>query len=50
MALDDLLISTGVDQLIRLVKERGKVDSSTAAKELRQPQRTLTEPAACPRN
>lgn len=43
MALDDLLISTGVDQLIRLVKERGKVEISTAAKELRQPQRTIED-------
>lgn len=43
MALDDLLISTGVDQLIRLVKERGKVDISTAAKELKQPQRTIED-------
>ncbi len=43
MALDDLLISTGVDQLIRLVKEKGKVEIGAAAKELRQPQRTVED-------
>ena len=35
MALDDLLISTGVDGLIRLVKERGRVEIGAAAKELK---------------
>ncbi len=34
MALDDLLISTGVDNLIRLVHEKGKVDLKAAANEL----------------
>ena len=43
MALDDLLISTGVDQLIRLVKERGKVEIGAAAKELKQPLRTIED-------
>ena len=43
MALDDLLISTGVDQLIRLVKEKGKIELGAAAKELRQPLRTIED-------
>ena len=43
MALDDILISTGVDQLIRLVKERGKIEIGAAAKELKQPQRTIED-------
>jgi chromosome segregation ATPase len=43
MALDDLLISTGVDQLIRLVKERGRIEIGTAAKELRLPMRTVED-------
>ncbi len=34
MALDDLLISTGVDNLIRLVHEKGKVDLKSASTEL----------------
>ncbi len=43
MALDDLLISTGVDNLIRLVKERGRVEIGTAAKELKLPARTAED-------
>jgi len=43
MALDDLLISTGVDQLIRLVKEKGKVEMGAASKELHQPMRTVED-------
>jgi len=43
MALDDLLISTGVDGLIRLVKERGRVEIGTAAKELKLPARTAED-------
>jgi len=43
MALDDLLISTGVDGLIRLVKERGRVEMGTAAKELKIPARTAED-------
>ncbi|MFA5929429.1 MAG: hypothetical protein WC861_00950 [Candidatus Micrarchaeia archaeon] len=43
MALDDLLISTGVDNLIRLVKERGRVEIGAAAKELRLPARTTED-------
>lgn len=43
MALDDLLISTGVDQLIRLAKERGKIELSAAARELKQPLRTVED-------
>jgi|GEM_PF-919879 len=43
MALDDLLISTGVDQLIKLIKEQGKVEIGAAAKELSQPIRTIED-------
>ena len=43
MALDDLLISTGVDGLIRLVKERGRVEVGAAAKELKIPARTAED-------
>ncbi|MEM2137702.1 MAG: hypothetical protein QW568_01300 [Candidatus Anstonellaceae archaeon] len=43
MALDDLLISTGVDQLIRLIKEKGRIELGAAAKELRQPLRTIED-------
>ena len=43
MALDDLLISTGVDGLIRLVKERGRVEIGAAAKELKLPARTAED-------
>ena len=43
MALDDLLISTGVDGLIRLVKERGRVEIGAAAKELKLPARTTED-------
>ena len=34
MALEDLLISTGVDQLIKLVKEKGRVELALASREL----------------
>ncbi|MFA5105669.1 MAG: hypothetical protein WC506_01790 [Candidatus Micrarchaeia archaeon] len=34
MALDDLLISTGVDNLIRLIHEKGKVELKAASQEL----------------
>ncbi|MCX6769865.1 MAG: hypothetical protein NT051_04270, partial [Candidatus Micrarchaeota archaeon] len=43
MALDDFLISTGVDQLIRLVKERGKIEIGTAASELKIPNKTVED-------
>jgi len=43
MALDDLLISTGVDNLIRLVKERGRIEIGAAAKELGLPARTTED-------
>ncbi len=43
MALDDLLISTGVDQLIKLVSQQGKVEIGFAAKELGQPIRTIED-------
>ena len=43
MALDDLLISTGVDGLIRLVKESGRVEIGAAAKELKIPARTAED-------
>ncbi|VVB58010.1 Chromosome partition protein Smc [Candidatus Anstonella stagnisolia] len=43
MALDDLLISTGVDALIRLVKEKKKIELPLAAKELSLPVSTVEE-------
>jgi chromosome segregation ATPase len=43
MGLDDLLISTGVDQLIKLVRERGKVEIGQAARELSLPLRTVED-------
>lgn len=43
MALDDLLISTGVDQLIKLVSQQGKVEIGAAARELKQPIRTIED-------
>jgi len=43
MALDDLLISTGVDGLIRLVKEQGRIEIGAAAKELKIPARTAED-------
>ncbi len=43
MALEDLLISTGVDQLIKLVKEKGKVELALASRELKQPIRTIED-------
>ncbi|MBS3069543.1 hypothetical protein J4441_04215 [Candidatus Micrarchaeota archaeon] len=43
MALDELLISTGVDALIRLVKEKKKIEVSAAAKALSLPAQTVEE-------
>jgi len=43
MALDDLLISTGVDSLIRFVKDRGRVEIGAAARELRLPAKTVED-------
>ena len=43
MGLDDLLISTGVDNLIKLVKEKGKVEVTAAAMELKLPLRTVED-------
>jgi chromosome segregation ATPase len=43
MALDDLLISTGVDNLIRLAKEKGRIEIGAAAKELGMPVRTVED-------
>jgi len=43
MALEDLLISTGVDQLIKLVKEKGRVELAVASRELKQPVRTIED-------
>lgn len=43
MALDDLLISTGVDHLIKLVKERGRVEIGAAAEGLKLPLRTVED-------
>ncbi len=43
MGLDDLLISTGVDQLIKLLRERGKIEMGQAARELSLPLRTVED-------
>ena len=43
MGLDDLLISTGVDQLIRLMRERGRVEIGQAARELSVQPRTVED-------
>src|SRR3989344_5459244 len=43
MALDDLLISTGVDQLIRLVRERGRIEIGEAGRELKLPVRMVED-------
>ncbi|MCX8194870.1 MAG: hypothetical protein N3G22_02070 [Candidatus Micrarchaeota archaeon] len=43
MALDDLLISTGVDQLIKLIKEHGRIEITAAAREMKQPVRTIED-------
>jgi len=43
MGLDDLLISTGVDQLIKLARDRGKIEIGQAAKELSIPLRTAED-------
>jgi chromosome segregation ATPase len=43
MALDDLLISTGVDGLIHLVKEKGRVEIGAVARELKLPSRTVED-------
>lgn len=43
MAFDDFLISTGVDNLIRLVKEKGRIEMGQAARELKLPQKTVED-------
>lgn len=43
MGLDDLLISTGVDGLIKLVREKGKVEMSEAAHVLNMPTSSIEE-------
>lgn len=43
MEMEDLLISTGVDSLIRLVKEKGKVELLVAAQLLGLPQTTVED-------
>ncbi len=43
MPLDDLLISTGVDNLIKLVHERGRVEMRAAAGELHVPVQTIED-------
>jgi len=46
MAIDDLLISTGVDGLIKLVRERGKIELIAAARELNLPPQNVADWAA----
>lgn len=43
MPLEDLLISTGVDNLIKLVHEKGSVEVKEAARLLRLPQATIED-------
>lgn len=43
MSLDELLISTGVDNLIKLVHEKGKIELGEAALELKLPRTTVEE-------
>ncbi|MFH1094909.1 MAG: hypothetical protein V1728_01710, partial [Candidatus Micrarchaeota archaeon] len=43
MPLEDLLISTGVDNLIKLVYEKGSVEVKEAARALRLPQQTIED-------
>ncbi len=43
MEMEDLLISTGVDSLIRLIKEKGKINLSMASKLLNLPQTTIED-------
>ena len=43
MEMEDLLISTGVDSLIRLIKEKNKIDLSMASKLLNLPQTTVED-------
>lgn len=43
MSLDELLISTGVDSLIKLVHDKGKVEIGDAALELRLPRQTVED-------
>lgn len=43
MGLDDLLISTGVDALIKLVRERGRVEIRQAAEALHLPLQTVED-------
>jgi len=43
MEMEDLLISTGVDSLIRLIKEKKKIDLAMASKLLKLPQATIED-------
>ena len=43
MALDDFLISTGVDNLIKLIKEKGRVELGQAARDLKLPVKTVED-------
>lgn len=43
MEMEDLLISTGVDSLIRLIKEKNKIDLAMASKLLNLPQTTVED-------
>ena len=43
MEMEDLLISTGVDSLIRLIQEKKKIDLSMASKLLNLPQTTIED-------
>ena len=43
MEMEDLLISTGVDSLIRLIKDKQKIDLSMASKLLNLPQTTIED-------
>ena len=43
MAIDDFLISTGLDNLILLVKEKGRIELGQAAKELKIPIKTVED-------
>jgi chromosome segregation ATPase len=43
MEMEDLLISTGVDSLIRIIKEKKKIDLAMASKLLNLPQNTVED-------
>ncbi|MCX6777798.1 MAG: hypothetical protein NT157_02840 [Candidatus Micrarchaeota archaeon] len=43
MAVDDLLISTGVDKLVKLVHNRGRIELGQAARELALPSSSVEE-------